>query len=98
MLNGTEWILKKQNGVSKAELYGTSNGELVIEGVRSATAEATVEADSNEFMMEEVIDLYKSVEGKDDFPSGTATSKMKHVLPSACLLKTIPARTKAKKI
>ncbi len=81
-------------GVSKAELYGTDRGESGGAAVRLAVAEATVQAETRQFLLQNGIDLSKAASGTVEMNANTKSAKRKRLSRTAFLVKNLPARTK----
>lgn len=82
-------------GVSKSELYGADRGDSGAAAVRLAVAEATVQAETREFLLENGVDLSKASGAVAEMNAKTTSGRRKRLSRTAFLAKNLPARTKA---
>ncbi len=81
-------------GVSKSELLGTERGESGNAAVRVAVAEATIQAETKQFLKENGIDLEKVDAAKANMNAKTAAGKRARLTRKAFLVKNLPSGTK----
>lgn len=91
-------IMTDRHGVSKADLFGTTRGESGIAAVRLAMAEATIQGETKQFLLERGIDLAAATEAAVEATATTSTARRKRQSRTAFLVKNLPARSTAKQL
>lgn len=81
-------------GVSKSELYGTQRGESGAAAVRLAVAEASVQAETRQFLLENGVDLRKAEASSTAMSANTKAAKRSRSSRISFLVKNLPAGTK----
>ncbi|CDF37909.1 unnamed protein product [Chondrus crispus] len=86
-------VMADRHSVSKADLFGTSRGESGVAAVRLAMAEATVQGETKQFLLENGVNLGLLQQMNEDLHATTAAARRKRQSRTAFLVKNLPART-----
>lgn len=86
-------VIAQKHGASKADLYGTSRGESGIAAVRLAMAEATIQNEARQFLLEKGVDLDIAEKLRVEAKANTVVAKRKRQSRTAFLAKNLPAGT-----
>lgn len=86
-------IVTDRHGVSKSILFGTEKGESGIAAVRLAMAEASIQGETRQFLLDHGVDLEEAVRVAAEANANTQAAKRKRKSRTSFLVKNLPART-----